>query len=77
MKPPPARALGGRKPGLYLSFTKVVAFTPTGTLPLTIRVKGLMALQAVISLVVPVAVLTESSTSSPHDGSALLCLPLT
>jgi hypothetical protein len=38
---------------LYLSFTDVVAVSPTGTLPLTIRVKGLMALQAVISLVSP------------------------
>jgi uncharacterized membrane protein len=44
---------------LYLSFTNVVAFSPTDTLPLTIRVKGLMALQSVISLAVLVVVLAR------------------
>ena len=35
---------------LYLAFTNVLAFSPTDTLPLTHRVKGLMAVQSVISL---------------------------
>ncbi len=44
---------------LYLSYTNVVAFSPTDTLPLTIRVKGLMALQSIISLGVLVVVLAR------------------
>jgi hypothetical protein len=44
---------------LYLAFTNVVAFSPTDTLPLTLRVKGLMALQSVISLAVIVVVLSR------------------
>ena len=44
---------------LYLSFTNVVAFSPTDTMPLTIRVKGLMALQSIISLAVLVVVLAR------------------
>ncbi len=44
---------------LYLSFTTVVAFSPTDTLPLTRRVKGLMALQSVIALSVIVVVLAR------------------
>ena len=44
---------------LYLSFTNVVAFSPTDTLPLTIRVKGLMALQSIISHAVLVVVLAR------------------
>lgn len=35
---------------LYLAFTNVVAFSPTDTLPLTHRVKALMAIQSMISL---------------------------
>jgi hypothetical protein len=35
---------------LYLAFTNVVAFSPTDTMPLTHRVKGLMAIQSLISL---------------------------
>jgi hypothetical protein len=42
-----------------LSYTNVVAFSPTDTLPLTSRVKGLMALQSIISLAVLVVVLAR------------------
>ena len=44
---------------LYLAFTNLVAFSPTDTLPLTLRVKGLMALQSMISLGVLVVVLAR------------------
>ncbi|GAA2164123.1 hypothetical protein FHX52_2232 [Humibacillus xanthopallidus] len=44
---------------LYLAFTNVVAFSPTDTLPLTHRVKGLMAVQSMISLAVLVVVLSR------------------
>jgi hypothetical protein len=44
---------------LYVAFTNVVAFSPTDTLPLTLRVKGLMALQSCISLGVVVVVLSR------------------
>ena len=44
---------------LYVAFTNVVAFSPTDTLPLTLRTKGLMALQSVISLGVLVVVLSR------------------
>lgn len=44
---------------LYLAFTNVVAFSPTDTLPLTHRVKGLMAIQSMISLAVLVVVLSR------------------
>jgi len=44
---------------LYLAFTNIVAFSPTDTMPLTLRVKGLMALQSVISLGVIVVVLSR------------------
>ena len=44
---------------LYVSFTNVVAFSPTDTLPLTFRVKGLMALQSMISIGVLVVVLAR------------------
>lgn len=44
---------------LYLAFTNVVAFSPTDTLPLTLRSKGLMALQSMISLGVLVVVLSR------------------
>ncbi|EWT01958.1 hypothetical protein N865_20305 [Intrasporangium oryzae NRRL B-24470] len=44
---------------LYLAFTNVVAFSPTDTLPLTHRAKGLMAIQSMISLAVLVVVLSR------------------
>lgn len=44
---------------LYVAFTNVVAFSPTDTLPLTHRVKGLMAIQSLISLGVLAVVLSR------------------
>jgi hypothetical protein len=44
---------------LYVAFTNLVAFSPTDTLPLTLRVKGLMALQSMISLGVLAVVLAR------------------
>jgi hypothetical protein len=44
---------------LFVAFTTLVAFSPTDTLPLTLRAKGLMALQSMISLVVLVVVLAR------------------
>ncbi|WP_197537412.1 hypothetical protein [Modestobacter italicus] len=44
---------------LYVAFTNVVALSPTDTVPLTLRVKGLMALQSAISLSVLVVVLSR------------------
>jgi uncharacterized membrane protein len=44
---------------LYVAFTAMVAFSPTDTMPLTLRVKGLMALQSVISVCVLVVVLAR------------------
>ena len=44
---------------LYVAFTNVVAFSPTDTLPLTHRAKGLMAIQSLISLSVLVVVLSR------------------
>ena len=44
---------------LYLAYTNVVAFSPTDTLPLTRRAKGLMALQSMISLGVLVVVVSR------------------
>jgi hypothetical protein len=44
---------------LYVAFTNVVAFSPTDTMPLTHRVKGLMAIQSLISLSVLVVVLSR------------------
>jgi hypothetical protein len=44
---------------LYLAFTSAVAFSPTDTLPLTVRAKALMALQSMISLAVLVVVLAR------------------
>jgi hypothetical protein len=52
---------------LYLAYTNVVAFSPTDTLPLTHRVKGLMAIQSMISLAVLVVVISRSSTSCRPD----------
>jgi hypothetical protein len=42
---------------LYVAFTNVVAFSPTDSMPLTFRGKGLMAVQSVISLGVLVVVI--------------------
>lgn len=44
---------------LYIALTNAVAFSPTDAMPLTIRVKGLMALQSLISLAVVVVVLAR------------------
>jgi hypothetical protein len=44
---------------LYLAFTNLVAFSPTDAMPLTLRAKGLMALQALVSLAVLVVVLAR------------------
>ena len=44
---------------LYLAYTNVVAFSPTDTMPLTVRAKALMALQSIISLGVLVVVLSR------------------
>jgi hypothetical protein len=44
---------------LYVAFTNVVALSPTDTVPLTLRAKGLMALQSAISLSVLVVVLSR------------------
>jgi len=50
---------------LFVSFTNVVSFSPTDTLPLTTRVKGLMALQSMISVSVLVVVLARVINSLP------------
>src|SRR6476619_3576817 len=44
---------------LYVALTNVAAFSPTDTMPLTSRVKGLMAIQSVISLAVLAVVLSR------------------
>ena len=44
---------------LYIAFTNLVAFSPTDALPLTLRAKGLMALQSLVSLAVLVVVLAR------------------
>ena len=44
---------------LYVAFTSAVAFSPTDTMPLTIRAKAPMALQSLISLAVVVVVLAR------------------
>jgi uncharacterized membrane protein len=44
---------------LYVAFTNLVALSPTDTMPLTRRVKALMALQSMISLGVLVVVLAR------------------
>ena len=50
----PGAAGGHWTPGfmdyLYLSFTNATAFSPTDTLPLTYGAKGLMLIQALVSL---------------------------
>jgi len=45
---------------LYLSFTNVVAFSPTDTMPLTPRAKGLMAVQSVVALSTLVLVIARA-----------------
>ena len=45
---------------LYLSFTNVVAFSPTDTMPLTSRAKGLMAVQSVVALSTLVLVIARA-----------------
>lgn len=44
---------------LYLAYTNVVAFSPTDTMPLTVRAKALMALQSIISVGVLVVVVSR------------------
>ena len=44
---------------LYVAFTNVVAFSPTDTMPLTLRAKALMARQSLISVSVLVVVLSR------------------
>jgi hypothetical protein len=44
---------------LYVAFTNLVAFSPTDTMPLTVRAKALMALQSIISVAVLVVVLAR------------------
>ena len=44
---------------LYVSYTNLVAFSPTDTMPLTIRAKGLMTVQSLISVGVLVVVLAR------------------
>jgi len=44
---------------LYVAYTNVVAFSPTDTMPLTHRIKGLMAIQSLISLAVLVVVISR------------------
>lgn len=44
---------------LYVAYTNIVAFSPTDTMPLTGRAKGLMTLQSLISLAVIVVVLAR------------------
>ena len=44
---------------LFLAFTNVMAFSPTDTMPLTHRVKGLMTVQSLISVAVLVLVLSR------------------
>ncbi|HUC07195.1 MAG TPA: hypothetical protein VMR96_03815, partial [Solirubrobacterales bacterium] len=53
---------------LYVAFTNVVAFSPTDTMPLTHRVKELMAVQSMIALSVIGLVL---SFQAPDDDSPI------
>ena len=52
------------KPGLsdylYLAFTNATAFSPTDTMPLTATAKWLMTLQAMVSLVVVILVVSRA-----------------
>ena len=45
---------------LYLSFTNVVSFSPTDTMPLTSRAKALMALQSVVAIATLVLVVARA-----------------
>ena len=54
---------------LYLAYTNLVAFSPTDTLPLTRRAKGLMALQSVIALGVIVVVVSRVINILPTPSS--------
>jgi hypothetical protein len=45
---------------LYLSFTDQTAFSPTDTMPIARWAKGLMALQAIISLVIGALVISRA-----------------
>jgi hypothetical protein len=56
---------------LYLSFTNVVAFSPTDTLPLTIRVKVDRAPVGDLPRCARSGFWAESSTPCPHADSAL------
>ena len=54
---PPQGQAPGRRPWLphlgdylYLAYTNAVAFSPTDAMPLSLRVKGLMAVQSVVAL---------------------------
>jgi hypothetical protein len=44
---------------LYLSYTNLVAFSPTDTMPLTVRAKALMTVQSLVSVAVLVVVLAR------------------
>jgi hypothetical protein len=44
---------------LYVAYTNIVAFSPTDTMPLSLRVKGLMTLQSLIGLGVAVVVVAR------------------
>ena len=44
---------------LYVAYTNIVAFSPTDTMPLTVRAKALMTLQSLISLGVLVVVISR------------------
>ena len=50
VQPTTERAAGGDQDHLYVAFTNVTAFSPADTMPLTHRVKGLMAIQSLSSL---------------------------
>ena len=41
---------------LYVSFTNASAFSPTDAMPLTVRVKALMAVESLVSIVTIVVV---------------------
>ncbi|MDN5767195.1 MAG: hypothetical protein L0H96_09380 [Humibacillus sp.] len=53
---------------LYVAYTGVVAFSPTDTLPLTHRAKGLMAAQSIVALSVIVVVLARVINILPSSS---------
>jgi hypothetical protein len=59
---------------LYLAYTNVVAFSPTDTLPLTHRVKGLMAIQSMSPWPSSSWFSPGSSTSCPPDRPKIMPL---